>query len=671
MGAAVFLAAGTLAAGEYSTYIGDANTYHVARATADSAGNTYLAGSRDLADSTSEAFVMKLDGTGKIVLFTTLSGKGSDAATGLAIDAAGNIYVAGATTSANLPLHNALQSTPGPGFLVKYSSDGTQLLYATYFPAAISALAVDSPGNAYVTGTTFSSTFPVTAGLPSGAVGMGVAGASGAFITKVSAAGDRIVYSALIVGHSKDCGGGSSCFTSFRNTAGVSIAVDSSGAAYLAGNTDTNDLPTTSGALLAKGTGAFVAKVNAGGTALSYLTYVGPTYYPFVPFTNPANTAHAIAVDAGGHAYIAGSTFDPQFPATPGAYQTTFHGPADLSALPDAFVLKLNPTGSGAVWGSYLGGAGTDSANAVAVDTPGNVWVAGTTASSDFPNAQGWSQGGDFVAAFNPAGSALTYTARFPNDTAAQTVTADASGLAHVAGPSGLVSTIVPGQPPPPRVFGIANAAAGPATGHIVPGEIIAIYGPHIAPATGGAASVQVSIGGQDAAVLYASGSQINAAVPFGVVGRPTATVHVVNAGAAGPDFPVGVVGAEPEVFRNPDGYAAAINQDGTVNSPDHPAAGGSVVAVWLTGTGFQPALTGSERQVIAAAQNLDCCTVTVMGSPAEVLYGGTAPGLIGAVNQVNFRVPVIEFFAAQGYLEFTVQAGGQTSLPVRIYAGQ
>ena len=121
------------AAAEFTTYIGDVNDYHVARVAADSAGNTYLAGSR-IVGSLSEAVVMKLDPSGKIVLFTILSGKGNDSATTLAVDAAGNIYVAGSTSSPDFPLHNAFQSTPGPGFLVKLSADGSQLLYSTYFP---------------------------------------------------------------------------------------------------------------------------------------------------------------------------------------------------------------------------------------------------------------------------------------------------------------------------------------------------------------------------------------------------------------------------------------------------------------------------------------------------------------------------------------------------------
>jgi len=659
-------------AAEFSTFVGDANDYHVARAIADASGNTYLAGSRTLASQATEIFAMKLDPAGNIVLFTTISGKGSDSATSLALDAAGNIYLAGSTNSANFPLHNPLQSTAGPGFLVKLSPDATELLYSTYFPAAISAMAIDSASNFYVTGTTISSSFPVTPGLSAGTPSSGVIDASsGAFLTKISAAGDRIVYSAVIAGHNKDCGAGSSCFLSQRNTLGVAVAVDPSGAAYLAGNTDTNDLPTTPGALLAKGTGAFVAKVNPAGSAFTYLTYIGPTYYPLSPFTNPANTANAIAVDADGHAYVAGATSDPKFPATPGAYQTAFRGSTGFLPPTDAFVAKLQPDGTGVVWATYLGGSDTDSANALSLDPSGSVWVAGTTASTDFPNMQGWSQGRDFVVGLDATGSSLPYSARFPDDTAWQSAAAGPTGLLHVAGSTGLVSTIAPQQTPLPRIFAVSNAAAGPATGHLAPGEVIAIYGPHIGPPAHFTGSVQVLIGGTIAPLLYASDSQINAIVPFRTEGLLTAPVRIVLNGVTGPAFPAAIVPAEPEVFRNPDGYAAAINQDGTLNSPDHPAAVGSIVAVWATGAGAPPFSAQNDGQIATAAQDFECCQVTAGGTPAEVLYSGAAPGLVAGVVQINFRIPAPEFVASQQSLEFTIQANTRTSLPVQIYFTQ
>src|ERR1017187_1388872 len=185
-----FLAA--LPAAEFTPYVGDANDYHIARVAADSAGNTYLAGSRT-AGSLSEAVVMKLDPAGKVLLFTILSGKGNDAATAIAVDAAGNIYVAGSTSSPDFPLHNAFQSTPGPGFVTKLSADGSQLLYSTYFPEVINALAVDSAGAVYVAGTTWLTTFPVTPGLPAGYVSLySIPITVGAFLTTLRSEERRV-----------------------------------------------------------------------------------------------------------------------------------------------------------------------------------------------------------------------------------------------------------------------------------------------------------------------------------------------------------------------------------------------------------------------------------------------------------------------------------------------
>jgi uncharacterized protein (TIGR03437 family) len=683
LGAALCFPA-ALPAAEFTTYIGDVNDYHVARVAADSAGNTYLAGSR-IVGTLSEAVVMKLDPSGKIVLFNILSGKGSDAATGLALDAAGNIYVAGSTSSPDFPLHNAFQPTPGPGFVTKLSADGSQMLYSTYFPEVIKALAVDAAGNVYVAGTTYLTSFPVTPGLPAGPVSMAPAGiTSGAFLTKLSADGSHIVYSALISGSSVDCGGGSSCYTGGRSTTGVAVAVDAAGEGYLAGNTNTDNLATTPGAFLTKGPGAFVAKVNAAGSALAYLTYISPTNFIYAPNANPAVIAAAIAVDAAGDAFLAGATFDPSLPATAGAYQSTFSGPYQPGVtypLPptDAFALKLNPAGTAVVWASYLGGTGVDAAKSVALDASGNVWLTGTTASATFPNLQGWVQSGsDFLAAFNPSGSALVYSARYPNDAVSQSVAVDPTGLLHVAGPTGIVGSVMPGGTPTMRIFGIANAAFGPLVGRIVPAELVSIYGPHIGPATPVSATavsgflptslggVQVFFNGVAMPLLYVSDSQINAVAPQSATPGSSMSVHIVSNNVTSPDFPVTVVTAEPEVFRNSDGTAAAINQDNTLNSAANPAKAGSIVSIWATGTGsiYPWPLDG---QISTAAQDYDCCQVEMgSSSGAVVLYAGAAPGMVAGVVQINFQVP--PYSGTPSTLGFSVFASGESSSTVGIY---
>ena len=678
-------------AAEYTTFIGDTNTYQVARVAADPAGNTYIAGTR-LLDASSDIFVVKLDPAGNIQLFRTISGKGTDTASDMTIDAAGNIYIGGSTSSTSFPVHNALQSTPGPGFLVKLDADGSQIVWSTYFREQVAALAVDAGGNVYVTGTTNDPQFPVTPGLQFGPVTPRL-GFYAAFLTKISAAGDHILYSALISGSAKSCGFGSGCSLSDRHTAGVSVSVDAAGNAYLAGNTDTSNLATTPGAFLATGAGAFAAKVKGDGTGLVYLTYIGATIFPQSPATNPANTAVAIASDADGNAYLTGTTFDPRFPATSGAYQTTYAGPSSPGpgSPPEAFVLKLNPAGTALVWASYLGGSAAETVSSIAVDTARQVWINGTTASPEFPNAQGWSQGSDFIAGFDVTGSKLIYSARYPNDSVSRSIAVDATGALHVTGRSGIVSVILPANPPLPRIFGVGNAAGGPLDGHIAGGELISIYGPHIGPATPvitvpdangdlptAVPGYQVLFGGQPLPLLYLSDSQINAVVPFGFLSffysKVSAPIHVNTPNGATPDFPLTIVLASPAIFRNPDYSAVAINQDGTRNAPNNPALAGSYVSIWMTGSGHGYGL-GNPGHIETDANNYRCCGIVFQSSPqpltGSVSYAGTAPGAVLSVTQINFLVPAFPLYPNPGPVSIqAVAPDGTLSDPVTIYVG-
>jgi uncharacterized protein (TIGR03437 family) len=632
------LAAAVLPAAEFSTYIGDQNTWHIAKVIVDASGNTYVAGSRAFNLSMSpvqpnfpsEAIVAKLDNAGKVVLFAALGGKGSEAANDVALDRGGNIYIAGSTTSPNFPVHNALFPAAGRGFLAKFSPDGSEVIYATYFPERIEGLAVDAAGAVYVTGTTFSPGFPVTAGLPAGPVSSGASSLqSGAFLTKISAGGDRLVYSTIVSGRQKNCTGGSSCFLSSRGASGVGVGVDAAGNAYFAGNSDVSDLPVTAGALRTDGVGAFVAKVNAAGTAMVYLTYLGADGHPGPSFFNAANTIRALAVDAVGNAYVSGSTFDPKLPVTAGAFQTAFQGGND------AFALELNPTGTAAVWGSYLGGGADDYATASALDSAGNLWVAGSSNSTAFPNVNGWSTGGDFIVRFNPTGG-LSYSARYPGGTASQTLAVDTAGLLRVGSPGGVVSAISAVAKPLMRPWSV-----GLTGGQIAPSEVISIFGPHI----GGA---PVSINGIAAPILYAGDDQINIVVPFEIEGQKTARVQV----GASPEFAVAVLPAIPQIF------SPALNQDGTVNSPDNPARVGSVMSIWVTGFG---AVAVPDGRIATGPQQFGVGLLYAGSTSVRTLYTGAAPGLIAGVAQINFVVP--DFAAA-----VSLAVGPYESAPLTIY---
>jgi uncharacterized protein (TIGR03437 family) len=674
----MLLAAAALPAAEYSVFIGDANRWQVSQLITDTSGNVWVAGSRSFNLSTdpvnpnrvSEAVAVKLDPTGKTLTLVNIGGKGNDTATAVGVDRVGNIYLAGQTTSPNFPLRNALFGSPAvggapSGFVTKFSPDGSEVVYSTYFPAPVTALAVDADGNAYIAGTTMASGVPVTPGLPGSAVGGYGPLRYGAFLTKISPTGDRVVFSTVLSGSNKPCGCCSSCFTSSRGATATAVAVDRTGNAYVAGGSDVTDLPVTAGAMRTDGIGAFVAKVNAPGTGLVYLTYLGAGMQVVQPYLATATGATALAVDSAGDAYVAGWTWDPHLPVTAGAYQTTFHGWSEIdnfAPLPpsDAYAIKLNPAGTAVVWGSYLGGVASDQATAAAVDMTGNLWVAGTTYSTEFPNAQGWSTGNDFIVGFDGTGSALPYAGRYPNGTASQTLAIDGGGLLHVATPSGTVSAVAASAHPMVRPWIVANAASNVAGGQIVAGEAISIYGPHIGPFPAVTATpvngfmpttlggTRVLINGVAAPLLYVSDSQINAVVPFGVAGQAKADIQV-NAGSA---FRAAVIPADPAVFPG-----AVLNQDGTVNSSANPAAPGSTVALWATGARLTPIPAIPDGQIAVAAEDFFCCTVYALGHPLAVSYGGAAPGMVAGVVQINVTLPM----DVANAVTLTVVSGGVT----------
>lgn len=647
-----------------TTYIGDQFPYQVAALTTDAADNTYVTGARTIAQNLTDVFITKLDSSGNILQTFTLSGKYADRGNGIAVDPAGNIWVAGVTTSPDFPLHKPLQPTPSlstTGFLTKLAPDGT-ILFSTYLGgimgmSAMNAVAVDASGNAYVTGYTFAPDYPQTSGLPAGAAHPAALGAtSAAFFAKISAAGDKILYAGGVSATTHACGQGSTCFLSGIISSGVAIAVDSAGNAYIAGNAGGGGLPATSGALLTDGIGAFVMKVNSTGTGLVYLTTLGSANY--IPggassSANPGNTVLAIAADTAGNAYITGATSDPDFPATKSVFQPVYSIPAAqiqmdpfLKPPPDAFVAKLNPSGTAMVWATYLGGTAVDQGQSIAVDPSGNVWIAGTTSSVDFPVLAGSPQGSEFLVEFNASGSALSYGSRFPAGTVATSIALDLSGLVHASGSTGLVSAPTASSSTAPLLFGIANSAGGALAGRIASGELISLYGENFGvptPAIGSfdatgflpttLAGVQVTIGGVPAPLLYVSNTQINAIALAALTAPGYAQVQITLNGVAIPVFRAAIDSVDPQVFANADGSAAAINQDGSVNSATHPAPAGSIVSIWATGTGN---FYGPDGQQDTTAQATCDCSIT----NSTVTYAGTAPQLVNGVAQINFQIP-------------------------------
>jgi hypothetical protein len=350
---------------------------------------------------------------------TYLGGSGVDQAHGIAVDSAGDAYITGSTSSTNFPTTAGALQTTGGGFVSKLNASGTALVYSTYLGASGQGIAVDGSGDAYITGSADSApNFATTPGAfqPSSSVG-------GAFVTKLNAAGSGLVYSTYVHGFS------------YRGDSASSIALDGSGDAYITGGTFNADFPTTPNAVqwVYPGSGPqytvpFVTELNASGSGLLYSTFLSG--YNIV-----SDSGAGIAVDSAGEAYVTGFTSAFDFPTTPGAFQT---GTSVSFGSTTGFVTKLNATGSGLVYSTYLGGPSSGSDPfAIVLDAAGNAYVTGR-AGTDFPTTPGafqTSPGGGFIAKLNPSGSGLVYSSFFVSGPNA--IAVDASGDAFVTGEAG------------------------------------------------------------------------------------------------------------------------------------------------------------------------------------------------------------------------------------------
>jgi uncharacterized protein (TIGR03437 family) len=326
-----------------------------------------------------------------LIYSTYHGGSGLDYAYAIAVDSIGNTYVTGGTGSTNFPTTGPLQSGLRGAedvFVTKINPSGTAKLYSTYLggggPDEGKGIAVDVQGNAYVTGSAGSIDFPTKS-----AIQPTQGGSGDAFLAKLNPTGSGLVYSTYLGGKAID--------------SGSAIALDAAGNAYIVGTTFSANFPTKNPFQSAKGAqqDAFVAKINAAGSAWVYATYLGG---------NNVDEGNAIAVDAAGSAYVTGYTASTDFPLASPLRSSNVGGV-------DAFITKINPAGSALVYSTYLGGTGTDYGTAIAVDSSGSAYVTGVTASDDFPlanpidNTLGSHAVDDaFVAKFNPAGSALVYS---------------------------------------------------------------------------------------------------------------------------------------------------------------------------------------------------------------------------------------------------------------------
>jgi len=430
----------------YSTYLGGSRSESGSDIVVDASGNVYLVGTTfspdfpttpgafdttcgtdgtcnsstldDVFVTIPDVFVAKLNATGSALIYSTyLGGSNRDVGNGIAVDASGNTYVVGDTSSVDFPTTvGAFDSSCGTNglcdndtasiskdfFVAKLNSKGSALVYSTYLGGSNGSgspsisvesgksVAVDAGGNAYVTGTTDASDFPTTIGAFDTACGTDGScnndtfrSSPDAFVTKLNATGSALVYSTYLGGSGDDFGN--------------SIAVDASGNAYVTGKTSSKDFPTVNPLQSIKGgdicdgppcSDAFIVKLSPTGSTLIYSTYLGGG--PNSGGLGGFDQGFDIAVDASGNAYIVGDTDSADFPITAGAFDTNCGTDglcnADTGSVSkDAFVTKLDPEGSALIYSTYLGGSSDDSGFSIAVDISGNAYVTGITYSLNFP----------------------------------------------------------------------------------------------------------------------------------------------------------------------------------------------------------------------------------------------------------------------------------------------
>jgi uncharacterized protein (TIGR03437 family) len=649
------------------TYLGGTGNDSASSLALDASGNVYVTGSTLSSDfpiapnpnsvvqgkfggaggsssfhAVGDAFVAKFDPTGKLLWSTYLGGSLDDIGTAIAVDSSGNVYVAGATVSANFPGVTAgYQSTfggkggeptldegggypsfdSGDAFVAKIDPTGSHLA-ATYFGGTLDdfalALTLDSSGNVWIGGGTVSRNLPLVSALQStygGGTGVSaqpIFSTGDGFIAEFSSDLKNLKYSTYFGGSQDD--------------AVSAIAVDSAGAIYIAGATQSPNLPGASNfyhgpSPLSRQTSpfiigdAFVAKLRPGGSQIAFSFYVGGSN---------EDAAMALALDAQGNITIAGATNSPDFcTPTADAVSATLNlgassapPPGYALALGDGFIVRFTNAGS-MTYCSFIGGDSYDYLGGLTLDGAGNIYAAGLSSSTNFPTTAGVVQ---------------------PK---------------RVGLPDAVVIRIAVGSNVP-VVNAVTNGASF-ASGGVVPGEIATLFGNNLTSGSGInlTSSLPLITNFLNDAVLVNTQAvplfavdnlngqqQINFQVPWDVAGV-SVNIAVINNGITGSSISVPVLDAQPGVFSYSVGgvtYGAILHANFQLADTAHPATAGETVLIYCTGLGRveNPPKTGTAGSGQITTANP---TVSIGGKNAAVTFSGLAPGFVG-LYQINAVIP-------------------------------
>lgn len=586
----------------------------------------------EISQASSDAFLMKYDNNGNLVYSTYYGGSGSDGATAIAVGPDASLYVAGTTTSADLPVTAGAYQSKLPtayggtaSFVLKLNPDGSRA-WATYFTAnSIASIAVDAGGSAYIGGAT-SGGLPTTPGVYQTTFQQtitsngffGVIGPTSAFVTKFNPGGTALVYSTYVPNDNQ------------KNTVSMAqaLAVDAAGNAWIGVPFGSGFVPT--------GISPSVVKLNSTGSAvLASAIQAG------------GGSVAALALDADSNVYVTGS-YNAQgtsSPATPGAFQMLSGGSQD------AFVAKWDSGLTHLLASTLLGGEQADSASSIAVDaSSGAVIVSGTTSSKSFPMhapfQTSFSSTSGFVAGLDSnlsnllfstyLGDSRQFLARgaFPDGNGNILLAGYTVGTPNVFPSLGniVVANKIALQPAPSvRLDSVQNFASH-VGGPLAPGEPFTVLG------AGFASGAQIVIDGSPLDTVSSTAASIVAIIPDSAATAGVHTLQVSSNGALSNSVYAPAAPAAPAIFSvdgSGTGQGYVLNSDGTRNSPSNPAAPGSAFTLFAAGAGPYTLVNG--YAVTAQTPSVFVAGFYCKGIAAIM---GPVNGLPGNVYQLSMYVP-------------------------------